>query len=124
MSELRDGMPEEIRVLIGQCEIGHVHFSNDAMSAALHFGETCWLELCDFKDPTPLSELTDEQWEELGFDRRDDCWWKAATPRASVTKWDAHKCVFLGNYRTNVKLPNITTLGQLRQLIAALGGGE
>jgi hypothetical protein len=38
----RDEMPQEIQSLIAQCEANVKRFSNDQMSAALHFAETLW----------------------------------------------------------------------------------
>lgn len=38
-------MPGEIRQLAEQCEAGVRSFTNDQMSAALHFGETLWRRL-------------------------------------------------------------------------------
>ena len=40
-----DEMPEEIRSLVGSCEIGEKNFSNDDMSVALKFGELIWRRL-------------------------------------------------------------------------------
>ena len=38
-------IPENIKYLIGRCEIGEVSFSNDDMSAALKFAEMLWRRL-------------------------------------------------------------------------------
>jgi hypothetical protein len=43
---MRDDMPTEIKSLIAQCEAGVSRFSNDQMSAALHFAESLWTERC------------------------------------------------------------------------------
>lgn len=123
MSELRDGMPEEIRVLIGRCEIGHVNFSNDEMSAALHFGETCWRELCNFKDPTPLSELTDDQWRAEGFKARYGLHHDFQVWGSEDSNW-IHWCKSHGVTVNGRPTESIKTLGQLRHLIAALGDNE
>lgn len=38
-------LPQEIKSLVGSCEIGEKSFSNDEMSAALKFGQLLWCRL-------------------------------------------------------------------------------
>jgi hypothetical protein len=46
-----DMLPQEIKSLVGRCEIGVVRFDNDDMSTALKFGEMLWsyfVKLADY----------------------------------------------------------------------------
>lgn len=47
---MRDNMPAEIRSLIAQCEANVSSFTNDQMSAALHYAETTLLKLERLQD--------------------------------------------------------------------------
>jgi hypothetical protein len=38
-------LPEQIKNLVGRCEVNEFAFKNDDMSAALMFGETLWNRL-------------------------------------------------------------------------------
>lgn len=40
-----EDLPEEIKTLVGRCEIGEASFSNDDMSVALKFGQLLWSRL-------------------------------------------------------------------------------
>lgn len=48
---MREGLPEEIRTLIGLCETNHISFSNEEMSCALHYAEACHDRLQNYDDP-------------------------------------------------------------------------
>lgn len=120
MSELTE-MPDEIKILIGQCEVGYDKFSNDEMSAALYFGEKCWQKLQDFNDPTPLSDLTDEQWQGLGFEWRYGLlcdFWRWGSAESDWLQW----CRDRGLALKGQAFKNVKTLGQLRALMFAIGG--
>jgi hypothetical protein len=43
-------LPEQIKNLVGRCEVNEVAFKNDEMSAALMFGETVWNRLARLAD--------------------------------------------------------------------------
>lgn len=51
-------LPEEIRELVGRCEVGEKRFSNDEVSLALSFGERLWgelVELAELYEKPPFS---------------------------------------------------------------------
>jgi len=43
-------LPEQIKNLVGRCEVNEVAFKNDDMSTALMFGETLWNRLARLAD--------------------------------------------------------------------------
>jgi len=47
---LDDAFPDEIRSLVGRCEINEHTFDNDDMSVALKFGEMLWRRLAKMAD--------------------------------------------------------------------------
>lgn len=71
-----------------------------------------------FTDARLLSELTAEEWIELGFYRNGDVWSELAVPFVGVEYGVNSKWVFIDG----VKLQNVKTLGQLRALLFAVGG--
>lgn len=81
-------------------------------------------ESLDYRDQTPLSELTPEQWEELGFEVESIDEIAVLSNRPSclgrLQFWKSRGSLVVGGWEKQ----EITTLGQLRHLLAALGGGE
>lgn len=76
-----------------------------------------------FTDPTPLAELTDEQWKQLGFNRRDDCW-KQRSTHYIVWRWDngiIQLSSLSGHSPVRLRLVE-PTVCRLRALLYALGG--
>ena len=45
-----DALPDEIKQLVGRCEINEHTFDNDEMSVALKFGEMLWRRLARMAD--------------------------------------------------------------------------
>lgn len=76
-----------------------------------------WLK---YRDQTTLSELTDEQWRELVMTREDERWFIRFDDATRITRWD-FGMVSLDRPGNSMVL-QVKTLGQLRHLLAAIGG--
>lgn len=74
-----------------------------------------------FAEPTPLADLTDEQWEELGFERRYGLFCNFWQWSSAESDW-LHWCRDHGLVINAKEARNVQTLVQLRALMFAIGG--
>lgn len=76
----------------------------------------------EFTDPTPLSELTDEQWREINAERKSTGWSVPVGENVIAYMLSANRLAIHWGFERTPLMFN-PTLGQLRALMFALGGG-
>lgn len=71
---MRDDFPQEIQSLIAQCEVNVSRFTNDQMSAALHWGETQALAAIALKKENERLEQQVAAWKKALRRWKDTCY--------------------------------------------------